>query len=364
MAVRPWHLLSLCDGYGGTELALRSVARVRTVARVERDAYAAAVLVERMGEARLDQCPVWDDVATFDGRAWRGRVDIVAAGFPCPDFSSAGLRAGVDGEHWLWPECFEVIRQVGPSIVLLENVPGLVRLGGLTRVLSDLADDGFDAEWGLLAAAAVGAPHERERWWLVAWSDVADASRQGNGTHAGKRVLQSRTNGEAMADCACSRRGERSDGALVGGLPTDIEASRNHDVGHAGSTRRSEVTGGAPGDEATARADAQGDHVADCADEGLGHAASGRCVQGQRPAARNGRADRVEAAVGFPPGPDDHDGWADWIAAGGPQPVLRRLADGPPVGLADALHLGGNGLVPQCAAHAWGQLLERGGWLT
>lgn len=94
--------LNLCDGYGGFSRALVPFG-VRTVCRVERDSYAAAILMERMGEARLDQAPIWDDLETFDGVPWRGRVDWITAGFPCPDFSSAGSRAGVDGEHWLWP---------------------------------------------------------------------------------------------------------------------------------------------------------------------------------------------------------------------------------------------------------------------
>lgn len=392
MAVRPWHLLSLCDGYGGTELALRSVARVRTVARVERDAYAAAVLVERMEEARLDLCPVWDDVATFDGRPWRGRVDIVAAGFPCPDFSSAGKRAGVDGEHWLWPECFEVIRQVAPRFVLLENVPGLVRLGGLTRVLSDLADDGFDAEWGVLAAAAVGAPHERERIWIV-------AHRDGIGSRGQRDALRQSIDGTEARGCsddvAHTHDNPRRNWRLQLARGTDV-AEHASDVGHADrSGRATHPSSSSSSQGPNARRRADGDHVTDRAVEdvggrscfvgsgaavagvitaepgsmcpsarAVGHAPRGGCVQGDGPATRFGRSDGTETTTCWPPGRDDHAGWQQWIAAGGPQPVLRRITDGPPGGLADALHLGGNGLVPQCAAHAWRQLLERGGWMT
>lgn len=162
--------IHLCSGYGGFELALRSVARVRTVAHVERDAYAAAVLVERMAQARLDQAPVWDDLTTFDGRPWRGRVDLITAGFPCQPFSSAGRQRGTDDERWLWPAIASIVADVGPEFVLLENVPQLVRLG-LPHVLHDLADLGFDAEWGLLSASAVGAPHRRERIWIVAHAE-------------------------------------------------------------------------------------------------------------------------------------------------------------------------------------------------
>ena len=143
----------LCSGYAGMELALRGIAR--TVAHVERDAYAAATLVARMEAQELDQAPVWSDLCTFDARAWRGRVALITAGFPCQPFSSAGRKLGTDDDRWLWPEIARIIRDMEPEYVFLENVPGVVR-AGLAHVLGDLAELGFDAEWGLLAASAVG----------------------------------------------------------------------------------------------------------------------------------------------------------------------------------------------------------------
>ena len=318
MAVPPLHLLSLCDGYGGTELALRSVAPVSTVCRVERDAYAAAILVERMGEERLDSCPIWDDLVTFDGNPWRGRVDIVAAGFPCQPFSAAGARQGVDDDRWLWPDIARIIRDVAPRYVLLENVGQLVA-HGLPEVLHDLAVYGFDAEWGLYAASAVGAPHRRERIWIV-------AHREGVG------------------------RDERRHSPFEGRFPADTE-TESSDVAHAdrGGLEKVGRQGSRP------ECDPHRRHGANVADT-----TSARRDQRRRQsidAPEIGR--RRTTNSGFPPHPDDHTGWQHWITEGGPQPVLRRLTDGPPGGLADALHLGGNGLVPQCAAEAWGQLLER-----
>ena len=150
------------------ELALRLAGiPARTVAHVERDAYAAATLVARMEEAHLDRAPIWSGLTTFDGGAFRGRVDLVTAGFPCQPFSSAGQRLGVDDDRWLWPAVWQCVRDMGPRFLFLENVPQLVR-HGLSHVLADLAQDGWDAEWGLLTASAVGAPHKRERLWLLA----------------------------------------------------------------------------------------------------------------------------------------------------------------------------------------------------
>lgn len=295
MALRPLTLVSLCDGYAGTELALRSVAQVRTVCRVERDSYAAAVLVARMEEARLDQAPVWDDLHTFDGRAWRDRVDIVAAGFPCQPFSSAGRRGGTNDDRWLWPQIARIVAEVRPSFVLLENVRGLIR-HGLPLALQDLADLGFDAEWGLYSAAAVGASHKRERVWIVA--HAADGGLKG-------RRVPGRPFGETLGVVDGSR--STGDGEDVADT-TSVDEREPH------------------------------------------HAA--------RPFAwRDSRQDAGWRS--FPPGPDDHAGWVDYIAQGGPEPVVRRSTDGPPAGLADQLHLGGNGLVPQCAAHAWLQLADR-----
>ena len=166
--------MHLCSGYGGFELGLRLAGvPCRSVCHIERDSFAAATLVARMAEKNLDQTPIWDDLTTFDGTAWRGRVDCVTAGFPCQPFSVAGSRLGVDDERWLWPAIERIIREVGPRFVFLENVPQLVR-GGLPFVLSDLAQLGFDAEWGLLSASEVGAPHKRERFWLLAHASSFD----------------------------------------------------------------------------------------------------------------------------------------------------------------------------------------------
>jgi DNA (cytosine-5)-methyltransferase 1 len=170
--------LALCAGIGGLELGLRRVfPNLRTVCWVEWDRYAAGILVQRMREGALDAAPVWDDLTTFDGGAWRGRVDLVSAGYPCQPFSCAGKRRGSKDERHLWPEVARTIREVGPEWVVLENVRGHVRLG-LDRVLGELADLGFDAEWGCFTAAEVGAPHRRERVFVLAHSRcVGDAGR-------------------------------------------------------------------------------------------------------------------------------------------------------------------------------------------
>ena len=105
--------LSLCSGAGGLDLGLTiAMPGYRTVGHVERETYAAAILVARMEEAALDPAPVWDDVASFDGRPWRGAVDIVTAGYPCQPFSVAGKRRGADDPRHLWPHVARIIGEV------------------------------------------------------------------------------------------------------------------------------------------------------------------------------------------------------------------------------------------------------------
>jgi DNA (cytosine-5)-methyltransferase 1 len=150
----------------------------RTVCAVERDAYAAGVLAQRQNDGALAPFPIWSDITTFDGRPWRGIVDVVSGGFPCQDISAAGKGAGIDGERsGLWREMARIIREVGPRFVWVENSPMLTSRG-LDVVLGDLAALGFDARWGVLSAADVGAPHERERIWIFAYANGAEIREQ------------------------------------------------------------------------------------------------------------------------------------------------------------------------------------------
>ena len=162
--------LALFAGAGGGILGGKLLGW-RTVCAVEWEAYPASVLVARQNDGLLPPFPVWDDVQTFDGKPWRGIVDVISGGFPCQDLSVAGGGgAGHYGERiGLWKEMGRVIGEVRPRFVFVENSPMLVN-NGLDRVLADLSKLGFDARWGVVGADYVGAPHRRERFWLVAHS--------------------------------------------------------------------------------------------------------------------------------------------------------------------------------------------------
>lgn len=159
--------LALFAGAGGGILGGKLLGW-RTRCAVEIDAYARRVLFARQRDGMLEPFPIWDDVSTFDGKPWHGAIDIITGGFPCQDISAAGKGKGLAGERsGLWSEMARIIGEVGPRFVLVENSPLLVSRG-LGRVLGDLAQMGYDAEWGVVGAHHAGAPHRRDRIWILA----------------------------------------------------------------------------------------------------------------------------------------------------------------------------------------------------
>jgi len=156
-------VLDLFSGIGGFSLGLER-AGMRTVAFCERDAYCQAVLRKHWPEI-----PCFEDIHDLDasGLAGLGRVDLIAAGFPCQPFSVAGKQAGKADDRHLWPELRRVIALARPAWVIGENVAGLVALA-LDDVLADLEGLGYAARPFVIPACAVNAPHRRDRLWIVA----------------------------------------------------------------------------------------------------------------------------------------------------------------------------------------------------
>jgi DNA (cytosine-5)-methyltransferase 1 len=139
----------------------------RTVAAVEIEDYPRRVLLQRQADGILPRFPIWDDVQTFDGKPWRGKVDVISGGFPCQDISCAGTGSGLAGSRsGLWSEMSRIIGEVQPTHVFVENSP-ILAVRGLGDVLGDLAHMGFNARWGVLGAHACGGPIERERVWIA-----------------------------------------------------------------------------------------------------------------------------------------------------------------------------------------------------
>jgi len=152
--------VSLFAGIGGIDLGLER-AGMTCVGQVEWESFPQAVLQKHWPDV-----PKIEDVRDFAGHEF-GEFDLLAGGYPCQPFSVAGSRKGKDDIRHLWPEVHRIIRNVRPRVVLLENVTGHLSLG-FSDVLGDLASCGYDAEWDCIPAAAVGAPHRRDRVFIVA----------------------------------------------------------------------------------------------------------------------------------------------------------------------------------------------------
>jgi len=141
----------------------------RPLCAVEFDKHARDILIARQRDGILPRFPIWDDVNTFDGKPWRGKVDIVCGGFPCQDISSAGKGKGIEGARsGLWKEMLRIVSEIQPQFVFAENSPLLISRG-LALVLCDLAEMGYDARWGVLGASDFGGWHHRKRCWILAY---------------------------------------------------------------------------------------------------------------------------------------------------------------------------------------------------
>jgi DNA (cytosine-5)-methyltransferase 1 len=200
----------------------------RTRCAVEIDPYCRKVLLQRQRDGILPRFPIWDDVQTFDGRPWRGEIDIVTGGFPCQDISAAGKGAGITGERsGLWKHMARIIGEVRPRYAFVENSPLLVRRG-FAVVLSDLAEMGFDARWCVLGAHHAGAPHKRDRIWILAQSrsegtgNLMGEARNANGRTSRKHVPTLR---QAHGADGSDRADPTSEGEIV------IDANGKHEQG-------------------------------------------------------------------------------------------------------------------------------------
>jgi len=157
--------LDLFSGIGGFSLGLEATGFFETTCFVENDPYCQAVLRHHWPEV-----PILGDIKDVKGSDLPTRPDLVCGGFPCQPFSHAGKQQAQDDPRHLWPEMFRIIRELRPTWVCGENVTGLVRLG-LDEVLTDLEGEGYATRTFNIPACAVGAPHLRQRLWIVAHSD-------------------------------------------------------------------------------------------------------------------------------------------------------------------------------------------------
>ena len=331
--------LALFAGAGGGILGGLLIGW-RTVCAVEIDPYARSVLLARQRDGMLQPFPVWDDVRTFDGNPWRGHVDVVSGGFPCQDISCAGKGAGLDGARsGLWSEFARIIGDVRPRYAFMENSPMLV-VRGLDRVLADLAAMGFDTEWGVVSAADVGAPHKRDRIWIVAHARGEQCQQRHRADEERGRANEAKQTWVGGSDAPNARRPlledrperkwdwrRRNVEQHACGALADAPCERR---GEARKLRRTESA-----------------QLASCGSEALPNAECDRRSQMVEP--KHGR-EKSEKSTGasMPP----------VIGRWPIEPALGRVAHGVAKRV-DRLKAIGNGQVPRVAATAWRILSER-----
>lgn len=159
--------LHLCAGHGGGLLADLILGHT-IIGAVEWDDFAQRVLRARQADGFLPSFPIHSDMRQFDGRPWRGSVDLVSGGIPCQGFSTAGKQLGAADPRNLWPDAIRILRETRAPWYFLENVANLTSFDYWGVILQDLAAAGYDARWCVLSAGDVGAPHLRKRVWLLA----------------------------------------------------------------------------------------------------------------------------------------------------------------------------------------------------
>lgn len=167
---------SICSGIGGLDIAFQSeYIGGQTIGYCEYDTYCQNVLWRRMQEGWLDNAAIWPDLYTLE-KSIVGNVDVLYGGIPCQPHSQAGKRAGVNDSRDLWPRTFELVREVRPKLFWLENVAGItlgtpVQGAYVYRIFNDLSKIGYEFRWTTVRASDIGAPHRRERFFLLAYSN-------------------------------------------------------------------------------------------------------------------------------------------------------------------------------------------------
>ena len=377
--------VEFCAGGGmlGAGIGLATGA-YRSVCYVEREAYAAAVLAARIADGALDDAPIWTDAATFDGSAWRGSVDLVIGGYPCQPFSVAGKRRGTDDPRHIWPHIARHVESIGPEWCFFENVGGHLRLGYFDVVKPDLERFGYRVEETLIEAQEVGAPHKRERLFIMARRDVGHASdiasRASLADAAGSRRsrrqcrrIRSWPTARARRDDARGSAGQARDQLAPRGEPmADASAQRERRERARGRDveRHALDTGGRPEDaNGTQR---RGATVGDADNARSQGRDADRERTDERAACRPSSALYPPGAGG--PGTADYERWRAILAerpelAPALESPVHVVADGMAdlLGIAYAhrrswLRLTGNGVVPQQVAYAFTILARRFGW--
>ena len=321
--------LHLFAGAGGGILGGHLLGHT-CVCAVEWNPYARRVLLARQVDGMLPRFPIWDDVQTFDGKPWQGRVDVVCGGFPCQDISAAGKGAGIDGaKSGMWRHMARIVSEVRPRFVFVENSPMLTSRG-LGVVLGDLAAMGYNAEWCVLGAADAGAPHLRERIWILAYA----VSKQHKSSTSSKRGAPT----IVIPTDAKSRRPQRQQNCdRLHGKKAEERASKPIGMGSGVSAAMAYTSSRRrPAHKLRARR-----NIAWLCSQAVADANNARRKKQRRTVADGAQHEAAKRG--------------DWWRV---EPALGRVANGV-AHRVDRLTAIGNGQVPAVAALAWRTLMAR-----
>ncbi|MFA5377763.1 MAG: DNA cytosine methyltransferase [Dehalococcoidia bacterium] len=306
-------VLDLFSGIGGFSLGLERTGGFQTIAFCEIDHFCRQILAKHW-----PGIPCFDDITELEKEELDGigRIDVICGGFPCQPVSCAGKRKGSEDKRWLWPEFYRIVCEVKPEWVLVENVPGLLSADSgrlFAGILRDLAEIGYNAEWNIVSAASVGAPHLRKRVFIVAHA-------QHDGLNETKR--------EYPGVEQCEGRAEEPGGFEQFEKCCDRSDISKTDVAHAnqvGRHGRAGVFGQGWGRES----ENGGEELSDTSSKGLSQPQQER---------EHGRSVAK----------------CDWWAV---EPELGRVANGVPARV-DRLRALGNAIVPQCSEYVGKCILE------
>lgn len=372
MDLHPFRILSLCSGVGGIELGFKlAEPNARTICYVEIEAFACEILGKRMEEKRLDEAPIWTNLKTFDGKPWRGVVDCITGGYPCQPFSVAGKKLGDKDPRHLWPEIKRLITEIEPPICFFENVGGHLRIG-FEEVANDLSAMGYQIKAGLFTAAEVGAPHKRERLFILAYRNSVGSPLQSlRNTGALEREIRAKEIGGnqssqtsenccsgSLANCSFIRCNsginniqERYLQTNLNGKPQENQQEWQRRISRSGSHSK---------DVANCqnilckwreqqRSESRKSEAEIGSNDGeLGNTNSER-LEGQ---CQCGCSDKFPT---WPPSPSNYEEW-DRISDD-LKPAIHRMADGL-ANRVDEIRACGNGVVPLVAAYAWRVLTD------
>jgi DNA (cytosine-5)-methyltransferase 1 len=327
-----------------------AMPNARVVCYVENEAFACETLASKMETGFMDQAPIWTNLRTFDGKSWRGIVDCIIGGYPCQPFSLAGRQKGEHDTRHLWPCILGLIKEINPSFVFFENVSNHLQIGYET-VRRELQETGYLVEQGIFSASEVGATHLRKRLFILGcrpeYVEKMCHLLCGRYWKQGERILAGGNciaqAGEGVADALS--RGYRTNG-VQGSVP-GVPREEQDDSGKA--SKSSGILGHTYGQGSQVH----GGKREDSQQEFKATERAGRCLEV------------------FPPGPEELEKWKRVLEEFPEvEPAFCLLDDELAPGLVESiledrsmqLRLLGNGVVPACAAFAFGVLLERIGY--